>query len=154
MKKLIASLALVAAAEACTSSTHTVTTSAGPTNGNQTGGADAVSALRGFLAAAKAQDIQAIGAYWGDADGSARGRWPKDEEEKRELIMASCLKHDRYDIISDAPSQGGARTYVVNLAKPGKSAAVNFELVSASDRRWYVKDVDLKKLMEDYCRRG
>jgi hypothetical protein len=155
MKKLIASVALVAVAAACSSSTHTVTTAVAPaTSGNQTGGADPTSTLRGFLAAAKQQDLQGMGALFGDKDGTARDRVPRDELEKREIIMASCLKHDRYDIIGDAPGMNGARTMAVNLAKGDKSAAVNFEVVPASDRRWYVQSFDIQKLMADYCRKG
>ena len=152
MKKLIAGLLLVAACR--TTTTSTTASSPSTASGNQTGGSDPAGALRGFLAAAKVQDIQGIGTFWGDAQGSAHGRWPRDEEEKRELIMASCLKHDRYEVISDAPSQAGGRTYVVSLTKPGKTAVVNFELVPASDRRWYVENVDLLKLMQDYCKTG
>jgi hypothetical protein len=153
MKKLIATVVLVATATACRT-TSTSSSSMGPaTGGNQTGAPDATSALRGFLAAAKAQDLQGMGALFGDKDGTARDRIPRDELEKREIVMASCLKHDRYDIIGDAPGTNGARTMAINLTKGAKSAAVNFELVPASDRRWYVKSFDLTKLMADYCKR-
>ncbi len=155
MKKLIASVAFVAAAAACSSSTHAVTTSVGPApTGNQTGGTDPTSALRGFLAAAKQQDLQGMGALFGDKDGSARDRIAREDLEKREIIMATCLRHDRYDIIGDAPGTGGTRTMAVNLTKGDKSAAVNFELVPANDRRWYVQSFDLPKLMSDYCKKG
>src|SRR4051812_18388111 len=116
MKKLIASvvqgLLLVSVASACrtTTSTSTVATPAG---GNQTGAADAGAALRAFLAAAKAQDLQGIGAVWGDKDGTSRDRIPREEAERRELIMASCLKHDSYQVVADAPTTGGGRTFAV-----------------------------------------
>src|SRR3954469_11821779 len=112
MKKLIAMLFVVAGCRT-TTTTSTATTPA-VTTGNQTGAADPVSAVRGFVTAAKAQDLQAMGALWGDRTGSARGRFPRDEEEKREIIMARCLQNDRYDIIGDAPGTGGARTLAVN----------------------------------------
>lgn len=150
MRKLIAVLVLVAACH----TTRTTSTGMGPvTNGNQTGAPDALSALRGFLAAAKQQDLQAMGALFGDRDGTARDRIPRDELEKREIVMASCLKHDRYDVIGDAPAAGGSRMMQVNLAKGDRSAAVNFELIAATDHRWYVKSFDLTKLMSDYCKR-
>jgi hypothetical protein len=154
MKKLIASLLIVAVSGACSSSTHTVTTSAGPTTaGNQTGAADPTMAVRGFLAAAKQQDLQAMSTLFGDRDGSARDRISRDDLEKREIIMATCLRHDRYDIIGDAPGTNGSRTMAVNLTKGDKSAAVNFEVVPASDRRWYVQAFDIQKLMADYCKK-
>lgn len=156
MKKLIAvgMGAVLMAVAACSSTTHTVTTTAGPANTNQTGGADAVSALRGFLAAAKQQDLQAMGGLFGDRDGTARDRIPRDNLEKREIIMATCLKHDRYDIVGDAPGTAGSRTLAVNLTKGDKSAVVNFELVPATDKRWYVQSFDIQKLMDDYCKRS
>ena len=103
------------------------------------------------LDAAKAQNIQGISAYWGDKDGSARGRFPKAEEEQREIIMARCLRHDRYEVIGDAPAMGGGRTFAVALTRPGKSVTTNFEVVPAVDHRWYVQQVDMEKLA-DYCR--
>jgi hypothetical protein len=153
MKKLIVGALLVGAVAGCHSAKMTTTSSAPSVSGNQTGGADATSALRGFLAAAKSQDIQSMGAYWGDSDGAARGRWPRDEEEKREIIMANCLRHDTYEVIGDAPAQGGGRSFAVMLTKPGKSSTANFDVVPAADHRWYVKQFDLAKLMADYCRK-
>jgi hypothetical protein len=121
--------------------------------GNETGAVDGTSAVRGFLAAAKSQDLQGMGALFGDKDGTARDRIPRDELEKREIVMAGCLRHDRYDIIGDAPGTNGTRLIAVNLTKGDKSAAINFEVVPASDRRWYVQSFDLSKLMSDYCKR-
>jgi hypothetical protein len=121
---------------------------------NATGASDAAGAVRGFLAAAKAQDLQAMSMYFGNEDGPARDVLPRDELEKREIIMAGCLQHDRFEIIGDAPGTGGARVLAVQLAKPGRSASVNFETVmSPRDRRWYIKSFDLSKLMQEYCAR-
>lgn len=153
MKKLIAAALLVSGITACRTTT-TSSTAVGPAAaGNQTGAADPSSALRGFMAAAKAPDLQAMSAFWGDPEGSARDRMPHEQLEQRELIMASCLKYDNYDVVGDAPAQGGGRTFAVLLAKPGKSATVNFDVVRARDGRWYVQQFDITKLMADYCRR-
>ena len=153
MKKLIAAALLVSGITACRTTTTSTTTVAAPTASNQTGAADPASALRGFLAAAKIPDLQAMSALWGDAEGTARDRIPREQLEQRELIMASCLKFDRYDVVGDAPAQNGGRTFAVLLTKPGKAATVNFDVVPAKDRRWYVQKFDIDKLMADYCRR-
>jgi hypothetical protein len=153
MKKLIATAVAVLLVNACRTTTTTMTSNGPVVSGNQTGAPDPASALRGFLAAAKAQDLQGIGAMFGDKDGTARDRIPREELEKREIVMASCLKHDRYDVISEAPGTNGTRTMAVNLVKADKSAAINFDMVYASDKRWYVQSFDLKTLMSDYCRR-
>lgn len=153
MKKLIVAAVLVSVAAACRTTSGSVTTVTPGAAGSQTGAPDAMTALRGFLAAAQVQDLQGIGRYWGDKDGTATDRWPREEVEKREIIMAGCLRHDRYDVLSDAPAQNGGRAFVVNLVKPGKSAAINFDVVPAGDRRWYVQSFELEKLMADYCKR-
>ena len=85
MKKLITSLALLAA---CHSSATTTTTSSPVVlRGSETGAADPMTAIRGFLTAAKQTDLQAMGALWGNAQGAARDQWPRDELEKREFVM-------------------------------------------------------------------
>jgi hypothetical protein len=154
MKKLIVGLVLTGVVlAACSRSTTTVNPTPATTTmtGAGTGAADPASALRGFMDAAKAQNIQGISAYWGDQDGTARGRYPKAEEEQREIIMARCLRHDRYDVLGDAPAIGGGRTFAISLSRPGKSATTNVDVVPASDHRWYVQKVDMEKLA-DYCR--
>jgi len=152
MKKLIVGLVMLSVVSACRSSANTTPSpvSSAPM-GAQTGAVDPVSALRGFLDAAKAQNLQGISAFWGDQDGTVRGRFPKAEEEQREIIIARCLRHDRYDVVGDAPAVGGGRTYAVSLTRPGRTATTNIDVVPASDRRWYVQKVDMEKLT-DYCR--
>jgi hypothetical protein len=109
-------------------------------------------AIRAFLTAAKQQDIQALGALWGDAHGPARDRMDRADTEKRELIMVCYLKHDRYDIVGDAPNPGGTRAVVVNLTLGPLTRAANFQVVQGPGGRWYVQNVDLKAL-EDFCAR-
>ncbi|HEY4305975.1 MAG TPA: hypothetical protein VGM82_16000 [Gemmatimonadaceae bacterium] len=153
MKKLIVGAMLLAAASACTTTTQTMSTmpATTSTSGNGTGAPDPQSALRGFLEAAKSQNLQGISTYWGDKDGTVRGRLDKTQEEQREIIMARCLRHDHYDIVGDAPAVAGGRTFAVSLTRPGKSATTNFDVVPANDHRWYVQSFDMDKLA-DYCR--
>ena len=151
MKKLITSLVLLAA---CHSTSTVATNSPVVLHGNQTGAADANSAIRGFLTAAKATDLQAMGALWGSAQGPARDMLPREELEKRELVMMCHLKHDRYDILGDAPNPGGTRAVIVSLTLGDLTKSTNFQVVRGSDSRWYVQDVDLKPLQEFCARRG
>jgi hypothetical protein len=154
MKKLIVGLVLMSASAACHSTTtSSVTPSPATTSvvGSATGAADPMSALRGFLDAAKAQNIQGISTYWGDKDGTVRGRLDKTAEEQREIIMVRCLRHDKYDVVGDAPATGGGRTYAVALSRPGRAATTNFDVVPAVDHRWYVQSFDMEKLAS-YCR--
>jgi hypothetical protein len=153
VKKLIAALLLVSA---CHSSPPRPAPGPAPVvTAGQAGGADAVSAVRGFLAAAKQQDLQAMSAFFGDQEGVARDRIPRDALEKREIIMAMCLRHDSYDIIGDAPGMNGARMLAVNLVRGSESRAVNFEVVPTPDRRWFVRSFDAEKLSNTgFCGRG
>jgi hypothetical protein len=120
--------------------------------GNQSGAADAVGAVRGFLAAAKEPDLQAMGVLFGDAQGPAREALPREELEKREVIMARCLRHDHYDIVTDLPNPGGGRNFVVNLTYKDLSRSSNFQVVMGPANRWYVQKFDPMTL-NDICSR-
>ena len=144
MKKLIMAVVLVAACR--TSPPVVVSTATRPATGNATGGADAQGAIRAFMAAAKQQDLQALGGVWGNANGPARDAISREELEKRELIMMRCLRHDRYDIAGEAPNPGGSRAMVVNLTYRDVSRSTNFVVVRGPANRWYVEKFDLDPL--------
>ena len=144
MKKLIMAVVLVAACR--TSPPVVVSTATRPATGNATGGADALGAIRAFMAAAKQQDLQALGGVWGNANGPARDAISREELEKRELIMMRCLRHDRYDIAGEAPNPGGSRAMVVNLTYKDVSRSTNFVVVRGPANRWYVEKFDLDPL--------
>ena len=111
---------------------------------------DPVSAVRGFLDAAKEPDLQAMSVLFGDTQGAARDGLPREELEKRELIMVRCLRHDRYNIVNDAPAPGGGRTFSVNMNFRGLSRSSNFQVVKGPSNRWYVQKFDLGAL-NDIC---
>ena len=152
MKKLIAILALVA--EAACHSAPAPATSGPILRGNETGAPDAASAIRAFMDAVKQQDIQAMGAIWGTAQGPARDFMKRTDLESREFIMICYLKHDRYDIVGDAPNPGGARAYAVSLTLGPLSGSTKFQVVPGPANRWYVQDVDLQPLQAFCARRG
>ena len=152
MKKLIVSLLLVGASTACTK----VITVPGPVaaaNGSP-GAPDAVSAVRGFLAAAKEPDLQTMGKLFGDAQGPAGQGIAREDLEKREVIMARCLRHDSYDIVTDAPNPGGGRNFVVNLSFHELSRSANFQVVMGPERRWFVQSFDPSALTDICSRRA
>ncbi|MGH7621426.1 MAG: hypothetical protein ACREMU_03720, partial [Gemmatimonadaceae bacterium] len=59
----------------------------GSSHGQLTGAAAPRLAVEQFMAAARAQDLQAFSAIWGSEKGSARDIVPRDQLEKRELTM-------------------------------------------------------------------
>jgi len=153
MNKVIVGVVLAGAISACrTSTTSTTTVSSPAASGNQTGAADPMSALRGFISAANNTDLQAMGALFGDEEGTARDRLPRETLEMREILMAKCLKNDSYDVIGDAPAPGGGRSYVVKLNKANKAGTAGFEVVRGPDKRWYLHSFEIQKLMVDYCK--
>jgi hypothetical protein len=147
MKKLIVSLLLVGACTKVVSGPVPATASS-----KQGGAPDAVSAVRGFLEAAREPDFQAMGGFFGDAQGPARQALAREELEKREVIMARCLRHDSYDIVGDAPNPGGGRNFVVNLTFRDLSRSSNFQVVMGPEHRWYVQSFDPSAL-NDICAR-
>ena len=149
MKKLITMMAVLALQAGC----HSAAPPAGAplpvsANSGQTGAADPAGAIRAFMAAAKQQDLQALGGVWGDANGPARDAISRDELEKRELIMLKCLRHDRYDIVGDAPSPGGSRVLAVAITYKDISQSTNFTTVRGPANRWYVEKFDLEPLQK------
>lgn len=98
------------------------------------------------MAAAKLQSVQSLSLWWGDSQGPTREAMAKDELEKRELIMLKCLKHDRYAVVGDAPSAGGARDVVLNVLYRDSENTTHLTVVPGPHNRWYVQDVDLRPL--------
>lgn len=117
---------------------------------NQTGAADATGAVKSFLAAAKAQDLQALATVWGTPQGPARDVIPRDELEKREIFLLRCLAHDSYDVISDAQAPDGRRVYAVALKRRDLTRTSNFYSVLGPAGRWYVEKFDVEPL-QDFC---
>jgi hypothetical protein len=108
-------------------------------------------ALEAFLAAVRAQDLQAMAGAWGDKDGSVRdsNKIPREDVERRELIMMCYFRHDRYRVLGEQPATGGERVMQVELTKGTLSRTTNFFLVNAGDR-WYVRTADLEPV-KDLC---
>lgn len=143
MKKLIASLLFIAACHSAPSAAPAPAPAAG---GNVTGAPDPQSAVRTYLRAVEQQDLQAMGAVWGGPDGPARDLLPREELFQREMVMMCTLKHDRFEIVGDAPTGGASRSIIVNLFMKGDNRARTFDVVPGPAGRWYVKSVDVKTL--------
>jgi hypothetical protein len=154
VKKLIISLLFAGACRTTTVQSTTTTASTPAASAGATGAADAQGAVRGFMSAAKQTDLQALGAYWGDKDGPARERYPRDELEKRGIIMTRCLRHDSYDIVGEAPAVGGAIAMVINLRLGDLTQSADFLVVRGPSQRWYVQDVvQMMTRLQQICQR-
>jgi hypothetical protein len=151
MKKLSIALVLVAACHWSAPQPATAVRPAGAPSGTVSGGAtSARAAIAGFLTAARNEDLQAMALVWGTAAGPARNTIPREELEKRELIMMCFLRHDRYQLVSDAESTAGQRRIEVELEQGMLIRRTAFAVVPAPDGRWYVQSFDMEAL-RDFC---
>jgi hypothetical protein len=151
MKKLSIALVLVAACHGGAAKPGPAIRPAGAPFASGSGGAPTPrTAVAAFLAAARNEDLQAMAALWGTPAGPARNTIPRDELEKRELIMMCYLRHDRYSLVSDAESTSSQRRIEVELEQGMLIRTAAFMVVPGTDKRWYVQSFDLEAL-RDFC---
>jgi hypothetical protein len=122
----------------------------GGSHGQMTGAASPQLAVEQFLAAARAQDLQAFSAIWGSERGAARDVVPRDQLEKRELTMMCYLTHDKYEIAGDVTPKPGQHDYTVDITRGTQTRETKITTVQGPSERWYVLDVQLAPL-QDLC---
>jgi hypothetical protein len=115
-----------------------------------TGAASYQLAVEQFLAAARAQDLQAFSAIWGSERGPARDIVDRSQLEKRELTMMCYLTHDRYEIGGDVTPKPGEHDYTLELTRGTQTRETKLTTVQGPSDRWYVLDVQLAPL-KDLC---
>ena len=150
MRKLL--IGLLVAVGACATRTTTIPATTTPEPAPATAAQQTPrEALATFLAAANAQDLQAMSGVWGDKDGSVRasGKMGREEIEKREIIMMCYLRHDKFRVVSDAPAVDNERLLGVELTKGKLSRTANFNMAT-DGTRWYVRSAELEAL-RDLC---
>jgi len=123
-----------------------------PTPG-QPGGSSPRDAVAKFMAAAKAQDLQAMALIWGSQQGPIRDTRDRAEVEQREVILMCHLKNDSYRVASDAPALNGERVLNVEVKYKDLTRTAPFFLGQGPSQRWYVFRFDLDPLREICARR-
>ena len=141
--------ALLLAASFAACGPRAVDTTASPDQ--SVGAATPRAAVDRFLAAVRAQDLQAMSVIWGTASGPARDQMTQDVLEKRELIMQCYLLHDRARVVREEPDEGGRRDFVVELTKGSLVRTTTFHAVLGPRDRWFIENVDLDPV-KDLCR--
>ena len=121
-------------------------------NPNAPGGATAREAVQKFMAAAKAQDLQAMSSVWGTREGPVRSTMERQELEQREIILLCYLKHDRYRIVSESPATNGERVFDVETTYKDLTRSANFFATPGPAGRWYLRTFENEKLT-DICQR-
>lgn len=110
------------------------------------GGATPADAIAMMLAAAKAEDLQAVGAVWGDPDGLTREKWPRSEFEMRAFYVVKCLRNDRYQILNEGGAANGRRIASVQIVKGAVTVQTSFHLVKGKNDRWLVEQAELEPM--------
>jgi hypothetical protein len=122
-----------------------------PPGTSLTGAAAPRLAVEQFMAAVKAQDLQAMSVVWGTAQGAARDQMSRSELDQRLIVIQGCYTHDRFQIIEETPAPDGKRFVKVSITRARRTKTPNFSLVKGPSDRWYVLDADFAT-MRDMCR--
>ena len=108
------------------------------------GAANPRAAVDAFLAAAHTQDVQAMSAVWGSAQGPARDYIPHDDVEKRLLVVMCFLRHDKSAIGDPVAALGGKLNFPVTLTQGTMSRSTTVTTVMGPQSRYYVETFDMK----------
>jgi hypothetical protein len=116
------------------------------------GAASPQAAVEQMLAGAKAQDLQAVTAVWGDETGLNRDKWDRPQLESRAFIMVCVLKHETARV-TDSQSAGNGRYLVgADLTQGKNSGSTRFQAARTKEGRWLVADVDIVALQnKGFC---
>jgi hypothetical protein len=117
-----------------------------------TGAATPRASIDRLLAAAKAQDIQALGAIYGNEKGPRRDQDPRPLIERQLLIQLQCLRHDKAVIAEPTRGEGGRQLFVIDFTQGSQKASVSFTTVKGPSDRWYVESYEIVVLQnKGFC---
>ena len=140
-RRIVGALIALAAFAACKSASSGNGAGA---NGGEPGAPSPRVAVERFLAAVRAQDLQAMSMVWGTKSGPARDNIQREQLEKREVIMTQCLANDSASFVEDSPGLGGDHLVHFVLYRGPVTRSTAFTTQSDGSARWYVKEIDLK----------
>ena len=129
-------------------------TKSAPVGSSLTGAASARDAATEFMGAVKAEDLQAMGAVWGSAQGAARDHMDRTELDKRLVILQQCYAHDRAQVLDESAGVDGQRLVRVQITRGGRTKIPQFKIGKGPSNRWYVFDTDYESVANDFCKRA
>ena len=121
----------------------------GPTP-DDPGAATPTLAIQAFMAAIKAQDLDALALIWGSEKGPARDVVPSDQLRKRELIMECYLQHDGYRVVADVAQSTELHVVTLSITKGTFTRETKTQVILGPHQRWYVANTELEPL-RDLC---
>jgi len=104
-----------------------------------------------FMGAVKAQDLQAMGAVWGTAEGAARDHMERNQFDQRLVLLQHCYDHDRFQILDESLGSDGNRVVRVQVTRGSRTKTPAFKIVRGPSNRWYVLDTDYESVKDDFC---
>ena len=120
-----------------------------------TGGATPRAAVDRFIAGARAQDMQAVGAVFGNDKGPLRDHADRATVERQLLIQLQCLRHDKATISEPSRGEGGRQVFTVDFMQGNLAASVHFTVVRGPSDRWYVEVFEIVVLQnKGFCNKG
>ena len=118
-----------------------------------TGAPSARDAAMMFVDAAKAQDLQAMGAVWGTEQGAARDHMEREQLERRLIILQPCYVADRVQILDEQiGASANERRVRLQLTRGTRTKTLTFTRVRGPSNRWYVGETDYESVQSDFCR--
>jgi hypothetical protein len=117
-----------------------------------TGGASPRDAVDRFLAASRSQDLQALGAVFGNDQGPLREHADRTMVERQLLIQLQCLRHDKASVSAPAGGPDGSEIFTVELTQGKLAASPHFTVVRGPSNRWYVEVFEIVELQnKGFC---
>jgi hypothetical protein len=108
-------------------------------------------AVEQFLAAVRAQDLQAMSVVFGTKNGPSRDNMNREELEKRLIIIQCYFNHDKYRILGDLPGENGERVFNVELTRGSLTRTPKFYTIQGPQGRWFVDNMEIAAVRE-FCR--
>ena len=112
--------------------------------------ADPQLAVQSFMQAVNDTNLVAMGQLWGTEQGPAANRMPRDELEKRLIIMQRYLSNNSFEVQpaqpgTVLPQSNAEQFYSVRFVRSdGCARTVPFTVVR-SGNGWLVSDIDLSQ---------
>lgn len=104
-------------------------------------------AIDRFIAAANAQDVQALLGAWGDEQGARLDRSSspaeRTQDERSAIILICHLRNSTYKIGDSTPVAGDRTVFDVAMSQGTAHATVRFTVASTPAHRFFVADFDL-----------
>jgi hypothetical protein len=121
-----------------------------PTTAGDPGAATPDLAVKAFMAAINAQDVDALGLIWGSEKGPAVDLPAKDQLPQRAMIMQCYLKHDSYQIVNDVVASEKVHVMTLSVTKGTFVRQTTTKVFLGPNNRWFVGETDLQPL-KDLC---